>query len=539
MTSRKTVIEQYGISNIVNYLRKSRQDEEREKKTGEDTLHEQKTLMHRVLSDYGVPYDQRPEIGSGDKIATRPVFQEVLSDLEKEKYNAIAVKEISRMGRGSYTDMGIIYDILVEKRIFIITPWKIYDPTNPSDLRQIRFELFMSREEFETTRERLTGGRYNAALEGKWVSGPAPFGFDYNPETKRLVINDEESEIVRAIFDYYANGVILKNGLRKLVQFRALATFLKRVGIKTITGKEHWSPRFLKDFLSHDRYIGISRFNTTQVLANGKKVPRPLNEHIIVKDAHPAIIDKETWDKVQHRINNRGIPTHTKLDFEPNQLAGLCICKKCGGTFIRRGGVQRYTKKDGSVSVYEQFMLFCGTNGCTYVRYHAIEEDILATLKLVRALEPDTLVAYLQHMIKIDLVSTKEDIVKRVKAKREELNRRMQFIYDKFESTIYTDEIFLERKAEIDKELEELEKINIEETVAGKKDIIDVHVIKDRLNSIFETYNESTRKADKNKLLRAVFSHINIEILEKGSGARPSVHQIEPFLKSTMLAKIP
>ena len=98
--ARNKIIEQFDINNIINYLRRSRQDEDREKKTGEDTLHEQKQLMDRALADYGVPYDQRSEIGSGDKISTRPVFQQIIKDIQNGKYDAIAVKEISRMGRG-------------------------------------------------------------------------------------------------------------------------------------------------------------------------------------------------------------------------------------------------------------------------------------------------------------------------------------------------------------------------------------------------------------------------------------------------------
>lgn len=538
------MLKEYGITSVINYLRKSRQDEEREKKTGEDTLHEQKLLMDRVLIDYGIPYDQQREIGSGDKIATRPVFQQVIKELENDKYDAIAVKEISRLGRGSYTDMGVIYDLLVEKRIFIITPWKIYDPTNPADLRQIRFELFLSREEFETIRERLVGGRYNAAMEGKWVSGPAPFGFDYDPETKRLVINEEEAKIVRAIFDYYAYGVVLKNGKRKLVQFRALATYLRRIGIKTVRGKDEWCPAFLKKFLEHERYIGISKFNISEVLTNGKKVPRPENEHIIVEDAHPAIIDRKTWDRVQYRINNREMPTNTKLDFEPNRLAGLCICIECGKRFIRRGGTQRYTKKDGTVSVYEKFMLFCGTTGCTYVRYNAIEEDILATFNSLRDLEPDILESQLRHMVIADEpTESKDDIKKRITAKQKELNRRQAFIYEKFESGVYSDEMFLERKTEIDKELEELkelEKMNSDttENVEDEKIPIDVDLVKNNLDSILTAYKQSNNQTDKNKLLHSVFSHINIKVLKKGRGTIPSVHQIEPFLKSTVLSKV-
>ncbi|WP_376785330.1 recombinase family protein [Siminovitchia terrae] len=538
LSARKKLIDQFGIKNIINYLRRSRQDEEREKKTGEDTLHEQKQLMDRVLNEYRIPYNQVSEIGSGDKISTRPVFMQVIRDLKNEKYEAIAVKEISRMGRGSYTDMGTIYDLIIEKRIYIITPSKIYDPTNPADLRHIRFELFLSREEFESTKERLNGGRYNAALEGKWVSGPPPFGFDYSPATGRLIINEEEAGIVRAIFDYYANGIILNNGKRKLVQFRALATYLKRIGIKTPTGKDNWSPPFLKEFLSHDRYIGTLRQNTRQTLSNGKKVPRPEEEHIVVEKAHPAIIDMEIWSKVQYRINNRDIPTHTKLDFEPNRLAGLCICKKCGKKFIRRASERTYIKKDGSVSYYENEFLFCGTVGCTYVKYKPVEEDILETLKILKDLNPSLLKSQVEKIvIKEKPIDSKEDIIKRIKSRREELDRRMKFIYEKHETGVYSDERFLERKAEIDKELEELAKINVEDQKENENEELDPSVIKRNLNSVLQAYENTTSELNKNKLLHSVFSHIFIEIVKKGSGSRPATHQIEPYLKSTVLSK--
>jgi len=137
---------EFSITKIIGYLRRSRQDVERERRTGEDTLMEQDMLMNKVLSDIGITYDIKKEIGSGDKIETRPIFQGVLRDLKDKLYDAIAVKEISRLGRGSYTDMGQIFDLIVDSRIYIITPYKIYDPQNPSDKRQIRFEIFLSRE---------------------------------------------------------------------------------------------------------------------------------------------------------------------------------------------------------------------------------------------------------------------------------------------------------------------------------------------------------------------------------------------------------
>ena len=146
---------QQNIYKIINYLRRSRQDIEKEKRTGEDTLSTQQKIMTKVLDDIGIPYDQVSEIGSGDKIETRPVFKQLLEDLKIGKYNGVAIRELSRLGRGNYSDMGIIYDLVVSKNIYIITPYKIYDPSNSSDVRQIRFELFMSREEFELVKDRL------------------------------------------------------------------------------------------------------------------------------------------------------------------------------------------------------------------------------------------------------------------------------------------------------------------------------------------------------------------------------------------------
>lgn len=538
MSDRNKFLESRGVTKVVNYLRRSRQDLVKEKETGQDTLHEQKILMDRVLSEYGMPYSQKSEIGSGDKIETRPVFQKIITDLKNEKYDSIAVKEISRMGRGSYSDMGVIYDLIVEKRIYIITPWKIYDPTNPSDLRQIRFELFMSREEFETTRERLSGGRYNAAMEGKWVAGPAPFGYDYDKRTKKLIINEDEAKIVRTIFDFYANGIITDDGTRKLVQFKALATYLKRVGIKTVRGKDEWSPIFLKGFLKNERYFGTLRYNTTFVSSEGKKLPRPKNEHIVVYEAHPAIIDKETWEKTQYRINNRDTHTNTKLDFEPNRLAGLFVCKKCGKKFIRRAAVQRYKKKDGTVSTYEKTMLFCGTTGCTYVRYNVIEEDVLETLKTLTDLDDDTLEKSISNItIDDEPKDPLVDIKKHIEGKRSELNRRMEFIYEKFESGIYSDAMFLERKTEIDNEMHELDKIRINEDEYEHEDEIDVDHVKSKINSVLEAYNYTDDNRAKNELLHSVFSHINIEVLEKGSGTRGAVHRIEPFMKARFISQ--
>lgn len=537
MGKKNNVLQELGIKSIINYLRRSRQDIEKEKKTGTDTLHEQKLLMDRVLAEYGMPYDQEFEIGSGDKISTRPVFQKIINDLQSGKYDAIAVKEISRLGRGSYTDMGVIYDVITEKRIFIISPWKIYDPTNNSDLRQIRFELFMSREEFETTRERLRGGRYTSALEGVWVSGKPPFGFGTDPITKKLIVNEKEAEIVRTIFDLYANGIYQPDGSRKKVQLFALSTYLKRIGIKSMSGKDRWPVNSLEEFLSHERYIGVYRFNQYRSTNEGKRVKNPESEHIVIENNHPAIIDIEIWEKVQRRLKNRKNTPKTKLDFTPNKLAGICVCKKCGRKMVRRHSTRKYKKKNGEVSEYTTSILSCQTVNCTNVKYDLVEDDIIEILKNLSNMDTKKFKKTVSDLlVKEEPVNSFEEMKSRIESKKAELKRRMEFIYEKLETGIYSDQMFLERKESIDREMEEVNKIDLKQYESGKAKEIIIEDKQYEIQSLAEAYELSDNQNDKNALLNSIFDRIEIELIKKNKGHVPNEYVMYPYLKSSFFA---
>lgn len=529
-----------GIEQILNYLRKSRADEEHERKTGEDVLKAQKDLMDRVLEPLGIPYDQRPEIGSGDKISTRPVFQGVIKDLQDKKYQAIAVKEISRMGRGSYTDMGVIYDVIQDNRIFIITPYKVYDPRNPTDLRQIRFELFMAREEFETTSERLFGGRVNNAMSGMWVSGAAPLGFTYNAKTRKLEINEEEATVVRTIFDYYVNGVPDKNGKRRDVSFRALATYLMRnTPIRTPRGSKNWSPIVVNRLLTNERYIGTMKFRTTERI-NGKIIKRPTEEHVIVPNAVPAIIDEATWEAAQAKVNDSAHKPRNKMDFSPCELAGLCICIKCGKRMVRQYSIQNYEKQDGEVNTYHKEFLWCTTPGCTFLKYRSIEDDLLELIRRFRDLDPASIGDQINAILTKDKKQQKpEDMAGYTEQRTKELKARMKFIYDKYESGRYTDEMFDERKAEVDSELEQLEGMK-RNAAAGLDEsgeqTVDADLVKKNLGSVLEAYKSADDKTDRNKILRSIFDHVLVELTERGHGRTPAKYMLYPVLKKHLLS---
>jgi site-specific DNA recombinase len=521
------------IKKMICYLRRSRQDVEKEKKTGEDTLAQQKQIMERVLKDYELPYDIFEEIGSGDKIDTRPIFQQVLRLLDQEEYKAIAVREVSRLGRGSYTDMGRIYDLIVVKNILIITPYKIYDPSNPSDLRQIRFELFLSREEFETIRERLMSGKVATALQGKWASGgTAPFGYRVSGETQRLDPFEEEAKIVRIIFDLYVNGL---NG--KDMGFRAISTYLSRQRIPTPTGREDWSVSIIRKILQEkpETYIGSFMFQTTKMV-NGKKIKRPKEEWTIVEDAHTPIIEQDTFDKAQQRMKSRNKP-RTNLDLQTSELAGLLVCSKCERRMIRQANNRKYvSKKTGEEKIHIKEILWCNTIGCTFISYRAVEETIIEFITAIGNLDQDDLDDFLRQTQDIKKVETSnEERIQITEETRKNLKKRLEFIFDRFEEGIYSKEEFTHRRDEIVRKVYEIEK-NLEVLykfkTPGEEEInIDIPKIRNIMKSIVQTYHSLNNTEDKNKMLRSIIDHAVLELTEKVGGRKPSKFNLDIFFR--------
>ncbi|MBO3794521.1 recombinase family protein [Bacillus subtilis] len=531
----KNIVNSYNITNILGYLRRSRQDMEREKRTGEDTLTEQKELMNKILTAIEIPYELKMEIGSGESIEGRPVFKECLKDLEEGKYQAIAVKEITRLSRGSYSDAGQIVNLLQSKRLIIITPYKVYDPRNPVDMRQIRFELFMAREEFEMTRERMTGAKYTYAAQGKWISGLAPYGYQLNKKTSKLDPIEDEAKVVELIFDLFLNGL---NG--KDYSYNAIATHLTNLQIPSPAGKKKWNRFTVKAILENEVYIGTVKYKVREKEKDGKRTIRPENEQIIVPDAHAPIIDKDQFEEANKKIENKIPLLPNRSDYKLNELAGVCICADCGGPLSKYEAKRKRQNKNGTESLYHVKVLRCLNNKCMNVRYNDVEEAILDYFRLFQSLNDKELTNLMEDMVHShenkNNIKSQKQINEQFEQREKELQNKLNFIFDKYESGIYSDEIFLQRKATLDKEMKELKKAKDE--LNGLTDIksgIDISKVRSQMKNLIQIYETSNDKEEKNNLLRIALEKVIVKMTAKRKGPVPAQFEITPILRFGLL----
>ena len=91
------------------YLRKSRKDEEAERRGEGETLarHEKALLALAKSQQLSITKIYR-EIVSGDTIAARPVMQKLLEEVGNGVWDGVLVMEIERLARGNTMDQGLI-----------------------------------------------------------------------------------------------------------------------------------------------------------------------------------------------------------------------------------------------------------------------------------------------------------------------------------------------------------------------------------------------------------------------------------------------
>ncbi|MGL5512550.1 MAG: recombinase family protein, partial [Sporomusa sp.] len=120
--------------NVLMYLRKSRADLEAELSGAGNTLARHRRTLTDLAARCGYTIGaEYEEVVSGDTIAARPKMRQLLHEVEAGQWDAVLVMEIERLARGDSIDQGIVARSFRLSETKIITPSKIYDPTNEFD----------------------------------------------------------------------------------------------------------------------------------------------------------------------------------------------------------------------------------------------------------------------------------------------------------------------------------------------------------------------------------------------------------------------
>ncbi|MEU7876252.1 recombinase family protein [Dactylosporangium sp. NPDC049140] len=283
--------------------------------------------------------------------AARPAFDQLVSDCRAGRVNAIIVYNISRLSRAAALDSVPLVTELLSRGITIISITE--GEFRPGDLMGlIRLIMHLDAAHTESRNKSIVISAAKAAARelGGYLSGKPPYGFRLVPESRRnsegrpiviqrLARQDHEAAVIRRLVGRILDGdsTVTVAGLAGTLNADAVPTRGATVGKQT--AHSAWGARTLERILRDPRIAGFA----AEVVYSNR--PRPdgrrsasIAGYRIVRDAdgnpveaHPRIIEADTWFRLQDRLDRRPPPA-TPLD-PPRQpllsALGLLYCE-CG-----------------------------------------------------------------------------------------------------------------------------------------------------------------------------------------------------------------
>ena len=152
----------------------------------------------------------RDEGKSGKNISGRPQFRRMFKCIEEgERVDFVIVTRMSRFGRNA-TDVMIYLKKLKSYGVNLRCLDVELDSSKPMGEGMIMMSSVFAQVERDNIREQTRAGRYEKARQGKRNGGQAPYGYrigrdKYGAFTGVLVVDEDESKVVRDVFEWYAN----------------------------------------------------------------------------------------------------------------------------------------------------------------------------------------------------------------------------------------------------------------------------------------------------------------------------------------------
>ena len=270
-----------------------------------------------VYADFGI---------SGTRIEKRTDFSRMLKDCEDGKIDIILCKSISRFARNTVDLLNTVRRL---KAIGIEVRFEKEQINSMSGEGELMLSILASfaQEESRSISENCKWGIRKRFKSGEiGAANKHLLGYRYDEEKRQYVIIPEEAEIVRKMFALYLDGVSLKN----------ICAELNGAGYRTINGCL-FQEASLHKMIKNEVYAG-------DILRQKCHIPDPISKKKVRNmgelpmyyqtDAHEAIIDRETYARVQAEIRRRESLVHPNYPF-----TGKITCGICGAHFTRKKSV--------------------------------------------------------------------------------------------------------------------------------------------------------------------------------------------------------
>lgn len=253
----------------------------------------------------------------------RPALQEMIREIEKGNADIVLVDKLDRLSRSQFDTLYLINKVFTENNCAFVSRAEAFDTSTPFGRAMVGILSVFAELERERIKERMADGKEGRAKEGKYKGGGnVPIGFDYEPETGKLIENKYESMQVKEVFDLF----VARTPIYTIQQI------LNDKGYRTKYGD--WKETTIRTMVSNRVYLG-------EIQHKGKWYD----------GLHEGFIDIDTFNKAQEIAKERDTTyAHYKQGRRyRSPLGGLIWCGHCTAKYHWRSSEKN---KDGTRRSY-------------------------------------------------------------------------------------------------------------------------------------------------------------------------------------------
>jgi len=267
---------------------------------------------------------------SGTSTKKRDSFNRMIRDAKAGRFDFIITKEISRFSRSTLDSIKYTQELLEHDVGVLFQNDNINTLDSDSEFRLVVM-AGVAQDEVRKLSERLKFGFRQAIKNGHVLGNDKLWGYDKKDCV--LTINEEEAQVVRRIFDLYANQQM---GIRRISQTLYDEGFTSRKG-------NTFNVLTIRHILCNPKYKGWYCANKSQTVdyRSKRKVFLDESEWVMYPDPSiPAIVSEELWDRANalYKRRSQQMMSHQSAAEFHNRYpySGKIICEEHGTSFHRQ-----------------------------------------------------------------------------------------------------------------------------------------------------------------------------------------------------------
>lgn len=335
-----------GKNKAALYLRLSKEDKDKLCK-GDDSASIQNQRL--LLTDYALEHDyQIAGVYSDDDESglfdTRPEFERMLTDAKLGKFQVVIAKSQSRFSRNMEHVEKYLHHDFPNLGIRFIGVVDGADTWNVGNKKSRQINGLVNEWYCEDLSENIRSAFKAKMKEGQYLGSSCPYGYVKDPNNhNHLIIDEYAAGIVRRIYRLYLKGygkakigkILTEEGILIPTRYKREVLGIHYRNSHELKTTKSWSYQTIHTILNNEVYVGnVVQNKYSNISYKDKRhVKQPREQWIRVTGMHEAVIDADTFQKVQERQKIR--TKAVSIEGVPSLFSGIIFCADCKHAMVR------------------------------------------------------------------------------------------------------------------------------------------------------------------------------------------------------------